>query len=82
MDDCHSFSSKPKWMERECQSLMCLMARRDIEIEISSVVPTISPKNGKLENKRGLQLPLLLSAASLFCGYSKAYRGDDLDKAG
>ena len=31
MDDCQSFSSKPKWMEREC--LMCLMARRDIEIE-------------------------------------------------
>ena len=35
MDDCQSFSSKPKWMERECQSLMCLMARRDIEIEIT-----------------------------------------------
>ena len=34
MDDCQSFSSKPKWMERECQSLMCLMTRRDIEIEI------------------------------------------------
>ena len=33
MDECQSFSSKPKWMERECQSLMCLMARRDIEIE-------------------------------------------------
>ena len=33
MDDCQSFSSKPKWMERECQSLMCLTARRDIEIE-------------------------------------------------
>ena len=31
MDDCQSFSSNPKWMERECQSLMCLMARRDIE---------------------------------------------------
>ena len=36
MDDCQSFSSKPKWMERECQSLMCLMARRDIEIEMLS----------------------------------------------
>ena len=33
MDDCQSFSSKPKWMERECQSLMCLMVKRDIEIE-------------------------------------------------
>ena len=29
MDNCQSFSSKPKWIE--CQSLMCLMARRDIE---------------------------------------------------
>ena len=36
MDDCQSFSSKPKWMERECQSLMCLMARRDIEREIKN----------------------------------------------
>ena len=36
MDDCQSFSSKPKWMERECQRLMCLMARRDIEIENES----------------------------------------------
>ena len=26
MDDCQSFSSKPKWMERECQSPMCLVA--------------------------------------------------------
>ena len=34
MDDCQTFSSKPKWMERECQSLMCLMARRDIERNI------------------------------------------------
>ena len=34
MDDCQSFSSKPKRMERECQSLMCLMARGDIEIEM------------------------------------------------
>ena len=31
MDNCQCFSSKPKWMERECQSLMCLMARRDID---------------------------------------------------
>ena len=31
MDDCQSFSNKPKWMERQCQSLMRLMARRDIE---------------------------------------------------
>ena len=33
VDDCQSFSSKPKWMKRRCQRLMCLnMARRDIEI--------------------------------------------------
>ena len=31
MDDCQSFSSKPKWMERECRSLFCLMARRNID---------------------------------------------------
>ena len=33
MDDCQSFSSKPRWMERECQSLIYLMARRDVEID-------------------------------------------------
>ena len=28
VDDCQGFSSKAKWMKRQCQRLMCLMARR------------------------------------------------------
>ena len=31
---CWSFSCSPKWMERQCQGLMCLMARRDIYRDI------------------------------------------------
>ena len=34
LDDCQSFSSKQKWMERQCQSLMCLMARRGRDRDI------------------------------------------------
>ena len=39
-----ALAAKPKWMERECQSLMCLMARRDIEIENISKTKQISAK--------------------------------------
>ena len=49
MGDCQSFSSKPKWMERECQSLMCLMARRDIEIE--NHLGTYALQTGKWKGK-------------------------------
>ena len=28
VDDCQSFSSKPKWMKRQCQRLMCLSTKR------------------------------------------------------
>ena len=42
MDDCQSISSKLKRMGRECQSLMCRMARRDIEIEKDTQGDTIS----------------------------------------
>ena len=34
MGDCPSPSSRSWWMEGECQSLMCLMAWRDIDIDI------------------------------------------------
>ena len=33
MGDCPSPSSRSWWMEGECQSLMCLMAWRDIDID-------------------------------------------------
>ena len=36
MGDCPSPSSRSWWMEGECQSLMCLMAWRDIDIDKAS----------------------------------------------
>ena len=34
MGDCQSASSRSWWTEGECQSLMCLIAWRDIDLDI------------------------------------------------